>query len=302
MLASLMQIMKSSSRNITDSWLHALCTIHCSPQCHALMYQMLTFLCVHAANVSIMGVQYPLYTHVHHGYGLNDAFDRSVTLLLESEAPANKPPSNHPPNSQAAAQHTDNPDSTPGAAMAEFPPESDRCLPWPHIISLPRVFPCWHHLCMYANKRYCWSRENARSSEESMPEEESLGRNPDVMRETNLQAIFEQGSGPMPPRGLLEADDSLAASDAEVNGRSLLARGAPEALPQDPSAHGALYSDDLVEKEEKDSKSDDTRRRMAERLSLGHPCLHEGYTAPYRRLLTHEGILPKPAILQLEGR
>lgn len=31
-----------------------------------------------------MGVEYPLYTHVHHGYGLNDAFDRSVTLLLDS--------------------------------------------------------------------------------------------------------------------------------------------------------------------------------------------------------------------------
>ena len=27
------------------------------------------------------GVEYPLFTHVHHGYGLNDAFDRSVTLL-----------------------------------------------------------------------------------------------------------------------------------------------------------------------------------------------------------------------------
>ncbi|KAK9807631.1 hypothetical protein WJX72_004780 [[Myrmecia] bisecta] len=33
-------------------------------------------------NVTIMGVQYSLYTYVHHHYGLNDAFDRSVTLLL----------------------------------------------------------------------------------------------------------------------------------------------------------------------------------------------------------------------------
>jgi hypothetical protein len=31
--------------------------------------------------VTVAGVEYPLYTHVHHGYGLNDAFDRSVTLL-----------------------------------------------------------------------------------------------------------------------------------------------------------------------------------------------------------------------------
>jgi len=34
-----------------------------------------------AGNVTVAGVEYPLFTHVHHGYGLNDAFDRSVTLL-----------------------------------------------------------------------------------------------------------------------------------------------------------------------------------------------------------------------------
>lgn len=41
-----------------------------------------------AANVTIMGVRYPLFTHVHHHYGLNDAFDRSVSALL-SVAPSN---------------------------------------------------------------------------------------------------------------------------------------------------------------------------------------------------------------------
>jgi len=35
-----------------------------------------------AANVTVMGVRYPLFTHVHHHYGLNDAFDRSVSALL----------------------------------------------------------------------------------------------------------------------------------------------------------------------------------------------------------------------------
>ena len=36
-----------------------------------------------AGNVTVAAVEYPLYTHVHHGYGLNDAFDRSVTLLTK---------------------------------------------------------------------------------------------------------------------------------------------------------------------------------------------------------------------------
>lgn len=34
-------------------------------------------------NVSVLGVQYGLFTHTHDGYGLNDAFDRSVSLLMQ---------------------------------------------------------------------------------------------------------------------------------------------------------------------------------------------------------------------------
>ena len=34
-----------------------------------------------AVTVTVAGVEYPLYSHVHHGFGLNDAFDTSVDLL-----------------------------------------------------------------------------------------------------------------------------------------------------------------------------------------------------------------------------
>ena len=43
-------------------------------------------MCVRAANVSILGVQYNLFTHAHHRFGLNDAFDRSVEILLQGPA------------------------------------------------------------------------------------------------------------------------------------------------------------------------------------------------------------------------
>ena len=33
-------------------------------------------------NATVLGASHQLYAHVHHGYGLNDAFDRAVTLLL----------------------------------------------------------------------------------------------------------------------------------------------------------------------------------------------------------------------------
>lgn len=35
-----------------------------------------------AVNITVLGTDYSLYAHVHHSYGLNDAFDRSVAHLL----------------------------------------------------------------------------------------------------------------------------------------------------------------------------------------------------------------------------
>ena len=34
-----------------------------------------------AVNLTVMGVQYALFSQIHHGFGLNDAFDRSVGML-----------------------------------------------------------------------------------------------------------------------------------------------------------------------------------------------------------------------------
>lgn len=40
-----------------------------------------------AVNLTVLGTDYSLYTHVHHSYGLNDAFDRSVAHLLTVQQP-----------------------------------------------------------------------------------------------------------------------------------------------------------------------------------------------------------------------
>ena len=37
-----------------------------------------------AVNITVLGTDYSLYAHVHHSYGLNDAFDRSVAHLLSA--------------------------------------------------------------------------------------------------------------------------------------------------------------------------------------------------------------------------
>lgn len=38
-----------------------------------------------AVNITVLGTDYSLYAHVHHSYGLNDAFDRSVARLLSAQ-------------------------------------------------------------------------------------------------------------------------------------------------------------------------------------------------------------------------
>ena len=40
-----------------------------------------------AVNLTVMGVQYALFSQIHHGFGLNDAFDRSVGILQRRQQP-----------------------------------------------------------------------------------------------------------------------------------------------------------------------------------------------------------------------
>ncbi len=55
---------------------HALCEPGAHHQAHAALS---------AVNVTVLGDTHQLYCHVHQRYGLNDAFDRSVGVLLEEQ-------------------------------------------------------------------------------------------------------------------------------------------------------------------------------------------------------------------------
>lgn len=43
---------------------------------------------IFAVNATVLGASHQLYAHVHHHYGLNDAFDRSVSILLAQKQSA----------------------------------------------------------------------------------------------------------------------------------------------------------------------------------------------------------------------
>ncbi len=269
------------------------------------MMSFISLVCC-AANVSIMGVQYPLYTHVHHGYGLNDAFDRSVTLLLESaqERP-DQAPSREPPftaGEERGAPDPPDPNRNPDA-MKSFQIRDDS-----GGGRAPRGL-------LQAEDIASFGADDA----------VSFGSD---IRQSSSRGNFGGGvTGPW--RSLLEADagaarrdrsgrpameDSLGTSGQLSGGPALdwqrlelheaTADGEP-ALNSSAGVEGAAAGEFRkgagVTKVVGGVGERLERRRLTEPHVVEHPCLHKGYSSTYRRMVSH-GRLPKPAMVQLVGR
>ncbi len=196
-----------------------------------------------------MGVQYPLYTHAHYGYGLNDAFDRSVALLVDS----------------------------PEASPAHESPQSGR-----------------------SGQQQQQHRKHGEQSSKQAP----AAYNPDVMR------VMQPGQG-----GSYAAPDTRSSSSRGLKGGgvpSIPVSRTAEKISQDSRLQTAeagsmsevanLGDDDMAELKLSGGLPERAERQLRANLpQLTHPCLHNGYSKPYRRMVA-DGLLPKPAIVQLVGR
>lgn len=218
----------------------------------------------------VAGVDYLLYTRVHHHYGLNDAFDRSVTLLLGNGADS------HPASAQARAGQVGGPGRLQGnmnhmkgksrmsgkvqaatmVGSALQPSGSGRGLlgAGSRLANLEGMLvreqrhnsshhACWHFLSC--------SRWQTLGSSEGLDAEQQHYR--------RLVQQVEQQYGPGPAPGSRRQRGVLG------GGRSLM--GAAE--------NGPL-------------------------LQLVHPCLHGGFNQTYRRLASGQAAL-QPAAVQLIG-
>ena len=231
-----------------------------------------------AANVTIMGVQYPLFTHAHHGYGLNDAFDRSVALLvaLHGNAPM-------PDSVRQVRGRQQGPQQLPQDGQ-----QAPNQLSTPHNPDVMR---------------------NLQPSRVDLADpQKAPGRFGGIRGLRSTSKISEAGSVPL---GRGEAHDAArrqlhATHEAYPASRLERQKADSSRTPPAEHTHSAPEADeglkpvaalDLI----RGSEAVADRHLRAGLPVVAHPCLHSGYARPYRRMIA-EGELPKPAIVQLIGR
>ena len=223
---------------------------------------------VAAANVTIMGVQYPLFTHAHYGYGLNDAFDRSVALLVDSREAAPTPDSTRQGQirQQAQQQHMQHKQQAPDQVFTPHNPDVMRNLQPSRV-------------------------DRAGSQEAPMSVVTgSRGLKVEPERSGGLALRTAEPHSAI-SRQLQATPEALISPQWE--GREARADTAHRA----PEGSEAVSVLDLI----RGSAVVADRHLRAELPVVAHPCLHSGYARPYRRMVA-DGKLPKPATVQLVGR
>lgn len=195
----------------------------------------------------MLGASHRLYAHVHHGYGLNDAFDRSVALLLARQerraAPSGSGAAGSSPDDIARQQQQ----QRAGAAAA--------------------------------------AADSGSESSGSLTAAEQAGVAASASDKGVAAGTAQTASaGDRRQRALLQAPAALRRRLALSAGRELQQQE-QEGVQRSEQAGG--------------------ERRLGEGKGppeVAHPCLHAGYSAPYRRLQLDGAAAPDPPLVLLVGR
>ena len=231
-----------------------------------------------AANVTIMGVQYPLFTHAHYGYGLNDAFDRSVALLVDSSEAAPTPNGVRQGQirQQALQQHRQSEQQAPDQVFTPHNPDVMRNLQPSRVDRAGS---------QEAPMGINGSSRGLKLEPEGFRGLMLTGAEPDTATSRQLQATQDAFVSPQ-----WEGHEGHAGNGAH-------AAGDTHSVPEPDEGSEAVSVLDLV----RGSAVVADRHLRAELPVVAHPCLHNGYARPYRRMIA-DGELPKPAIVELVGR
>ena len=225
-----------------------------------------------------MGVQYPLFTHAHHGYGLNDAFDRSVALLIESPEVALTPGGLRQGQTwqHALQQHSLGKQQVPDQVFTPHNPDVMRNLQ-PSRADRAGSQEAPISLSGRGLKHEPEdSRELAPRTAETAEPQQAVSR--------QLQATQEAFISPRWEGHRTHAGDEARAADTH-------------SVPEPDEGSEAVSALDLI----RGSAVVAERHLRAELPVVVHPCLHSGYARPYRRMIA-DGELPKPATVELVGR
>lgn len=245
--------------------------------CRAIFCWSSEDLCVAAANVTIMGVQYPLFTHAHYGYGLNDAFDRSVALLIESNEVALTPDSlrQGQTRQQWLLQHSHSKQQAPDQVYTPHNPDVMRNL---QPSKADRASSQEAPMSLGSSSRGLkHESEDSRGVVLRTTEPQKAGSR-------QLQATQEAFLSPQWEGHRAQAGNAAHAANTH-------------SVPEPDEGSETVSALDLI----RGSAVVAERHLRAELPVVAHPCLHNGYARPYRRMLA-DGELPKPATVELVGR
>ena len=233
-----------------------------------------------AANVTIMGVRYPLFTHVHHHYGLNDAFDRSVSALL-------------------SLTPLDSSGSGPGSGSGQGAANISAALPL--VARTQQARPATAH--WHAEHRGATAALQAeRGADRAQGGAGGARAPPDGEDPAGSDALAALAAAAAAEQRRAEAGHQ-AGGGGSVAGRRRLEHGA-DTGESGPARRRTQEDAGAAAKASAGAGMAKGAGEPEEALvEVAHPCLHEGYAKPYTRMAL-EGLAPapEPPRVRLVGR
>ena len=223
-----------------------------------------------AANVTIMGVRYPLFTHVHHHYGLNDAFDRSVSALL-SLAPLEG-------SGSGAGSGSAHGTANDSAALA-------------HVARTQQARPATAH--WHADHRGATAALQAEREADHGQGGAGGGRAPpDGQDPAGSDALAALAAAAAAEQRRAEAGHQAGGAGSVVGRRRL--QHAAAAGDRRPARRRMQEETGAAARDSAGTVMAEGAGEPEEALGeVAHPCLHAGYVQPYTRMAL-EGLAPAP--------
>ncbi len=249
--------------------------------------------------MTVLGTNYSLYTYVHHNYGLNDAFERSVAHLLLTQQPEQL-------DSETDTLLQDSIQSKPleqddTAITAVDPAEGRRRSILQEVDTVSGSGPSSHSP---AAVPFLSAKQQSRSS---VP---SSSSSPQFQAAAPVLSPKQQSLSPAPGSSGIDARMQVVGGQSESRsadtvreGGHLLNRGGHllNRVGHLLNAEGQLVNSSELLQPGLKLAGARSRSMLQGRVTVEHPCLHEGYSKEYAWVAHGAHVAPLPQV-QLLGR
>ncbi|KAL4451373.1 hypothetical protein ABPG77_009445 [Micractinium sp. CCAP 211/92] len=256
-----------------------------------------------AVNATLLGATHQLYAHVHHHYGLNDAFDRSVSILLARQLPTAGNGSHGTGGGGGGIEKVKSPDRI-DQQQQQQQQQQQRADGIEENRNERQQQPQQSEMNNAAKQP--GEQPGQQHEEESQEGAQASDKSDSV---ASGRAAAERAAVVAPVR-LPPAAGTQDGSTAVTGGRRRLQ--APAALRRQllaapdgvETSSGAPIAGQFRQQAERQGGQQGEQRggALEELPAVNHPCLHAGYRSRYHRLRGDGADLPDPAEVVLAGR